>query len=157
MSHPPTGAQCLRSFLAAVRRSRAMHLKLDHPKKPKTPHPFDKSLKDLRTVPHHGFSSSNSRVCRNHRGRPSPSTMSFAGIFKRFGRLLRPLSPMPAGIDREGLLLVVATCFHGTKRSHRGQHPGNQPPSQALAKKCGFVRCRFFSRGWRKSAALERP
>jgi ribosomal-protein-alanine N-acetyltransferase len=135
---PPKPGDC-DAFLAAVRRSRAMHRNWITPKA-KTRAAFAKYLKKFKTGPHHGFLvihrdtgdivgviNLNEIIRGNFQS-------AFVGYYA-----FQPYAGK--GLMREGLRLVLKFAFHKLKlhRAEANIQPHNRR-SQALAKSCGFVR-----------------
>ncbi|HEX7576796.1 MAG TPA: GNAT family N-acetyltransferase [Verrucomicrobiae bacterium] len=135
---PPTPGDC-DAFLAAVRRSRAMHRNWITPKA-KTPAAFANYLKKFETGPHHGFLvihrdtgdivgviNLNEIIRGNFQS-------AFVGYFA-----FQPYAGR--GLMREGLRLVLKYAFQKIKlhRVEANIQPNNRP-SLALATSCGFVR-----------------
>jgi len=141
---PPSPSDC-DAFLAAVRRSRTMHRNWISPKA-KTRAAFAKYLKKFETGPHHGFLVIHREtgdivgvinINDVIRGNFQSASVGYYAFVPHAGR----------GLMREGLLLVLRHAFRKLKL-HRIEANIQQTnrPSQALAKKCGFVREGFSRR-----------
>jgi [ribosomal protein S5]-alanine N-acetyltransferase len=140
---PPTSGDA-DAFLAAVRRSHALHRNWITPKA-RTRAAFAKYLKKFETGQHHGFLvihrdtgdlvgviNLNDVIRGNFQS-------AFVGYYA-----FRPYAGR--GLMREGLRLVLKHAFHKLKlhRVEANIQPNNRP-SQALARSCGFV-CEGLSR-----------
>ena len=141
---PPVSGDC-DAFLAAVRRSRAMHRNWISPKA-RTRAAFAKYLKKFETGPHHGFLiihratgdivgviNINDVVRVNFQS----ASVGYYAFVPHAGQ----------GLMREGLLLVLHHAFRKLKL-HRieANIQRTNRPSLALAKSCGFVREGFSRR-----------
>ena len=133
------------AFLAAVRRSRAIHRNWINPKA-KTRAAFAKYLKKFETDLHHGFLVIHREtgglvgvINLNDvsRGTSQSASVGYYAFAPHAGQ----------GLMREGLKLVLRHAFKKLKL-HRVEaciQPTNHA-SLALAKKCGFVREGFSRR-----------
>ena len=141
---PPVSGDC-DAFLAAVRRSRAMHRNWISPKA-RTRAAFAKYLKKFATGPHHGFLvihratgdivgviNINDVVRVNFQS----ASVGYYAFVPHAGQ----------GLMREGLLLVLHHAFRKLKL-HRieANIQRTNRPSLALAKSCGFAREGFSRR-----------
>jgi [ribosomal protein S5]-alanine N-acetyltransferase len=141
---PPNSADC-DAFLAAVRRSRAIHRKWINPRA-KTRAAFDKYLKKFETGQHHGFLV----IHRDTGGIVGVINLNevIRGNFQSAFVGYYAFQPYAGrGLMREGLRLVLKHAFHKLKlhRAEANIQPNNRA-SLALAKSCGFVREGFSQR-----------
>jgi len=141
---PPVPGDC-DAFLAAVRRSRAMHRNWITPKA-RTRAAFAKYLKKFETGPHHGFLV----IHRDTGGIVGVININdvIRGNFQSAFVGYYAFQPQAGkGLMREGLMLVLRHAFRKLKL-HRieANIQRTNRPSQALAKSCGFVREGFSRR-----------
>jgi ribosomal-protein-alanine N-acetyltransferase len=141
---PPTIGDCS-AFLAAVRRSRAIHRNWVNPKA-KTRAAFARYLKKFETGSHRGFLV----IHRETGGLVGVININdvIRGNFQSASVGYYAFAPHAGqGLMREGLLLVLHHAFRKLKlhRVEANIQPTNQA-SQALAEKCGFVREGFSRR-----------
>lgn len=140
----PTIGDCS-AFLAAVRRSRAIHRNWINPKA-KTRAAFAKYLKRFETGPHHGFLVIHREtgdlvgvINLNDviRGNFQSASVGYYAFAPHAGQ----------GLMREGLMLVLRHAFKKLKL-HRieANIQRTNKPSLALAKSCGLAREGFSRR-----------
>jgi [ribosomal protein S5]-alanine N-acetyltransferase len=141
---PPNPGDC-DPFLAAVRRSRAIHRNWINPKA-KTRAAFNKYLKKFETGPHHGFLVIHRdtgdivgviNINDVIRGNFQSASVGYYAFQPYAGR----------GLMSEGLRLVLKHAFQKLKL-HRieANIQSTNRASLALAGKCGFVREGFSRR-----------
>jgi len=132
------------AFMAAVRRSRALHRKWINPKA-NTRAAFAKYLKKFETGPHHGFLVIHREsgdivgvINLNEviRGNFQSAFVGYYGFVPHAGK----------GLMSEGLRLVLRHAFRKLKL-HRieANIQRKNKASRTLARRCGFV-CEGFSR-----------